>query len=220
MNGSKEIGFIWWAVGGCASRITCGFFRSICPDFLAYDASKGGISLGPSHGFVHSQGIPPELKGLPIISNGRNPYAKLVMEYGHYEQEEEYGGRKDTIKPFEKWILKRLTRAKDDDGLAPWIKWEELGYPAYHIRTESLEKDIRKIQFLFDKIDSSLLETQIQNCFSENLYKSRRESIKYTKEGLRIWEHYYNQELADYVYSILEEGFKLMCYERDSWKIN
>ena len=87
--GSEAWKFVWWAAGDNGGRSTWDFLRIAgCPDLKAYDSVVYKEAVGASWNDYywsnmrsHTQGIPPELKGYPVISNTRNPYAKTISNF-------------------------------------------------------------------------------------------------------------------------------------------
>ena len=78
--------------------------------------------------------------------------------------------------------------------------------PDYYLRTEFLEQDLKKLWF----IDNESIEVIkiIEDNIKKNNYLSSDTS----------WQSFYNQELADFVYSRTQEQFELFGYNKNYWK--
>jgi len=77
--------------------------------------------------------------------------------------------------------------------------------PDLLIRVENLYSDILKLPFFMD--DSHELFDIVYDNILNNGYSSGYD-----------YKEYYDQDLADYVYSYLEEDFVYFNYNKDSWK--
>ena len=89
---------------------------------------------------------------------------------------------------YEYFIKKRITKTPD-----------------LIIRVENLYSDILKLPFFMD--NSCELFDIVYNNILNNGYSSGYD-----------YKEYYDQDLADYVYSYLEEDFVYFNYNKDSWK--
>ena len=78
--------------------------------------------------------------------------------------------------------------------------------PDYYLRIEFLEKDLRNLWF----IDNGSIELNevIEDSIKRNNFVSS--DIP--------WQSFYNQQLADFVYSRTEEQFELFNYNKNYWK--
>jgi len=142
--GSEAWKFVWWAAGDNGGRSTWDFLRIAgCPDLKAYDSVIYNENVGASWNDYywsnmrsHTQGIPPELKGCPVISNTRNPYAKTISNFAdrnmeHYTATGEDYNLKDWV--FETYSIGREnnisgSRRLDQKEFAdvdrfPWVEW-------------------------------------------------------------------------------------------------
>ena len=219
MNGSKKWGFVWWAVGDNAGRSTGSFLRTAgCPDLKVYTAREDGRIPWRTH----DQGVPEELEGCPIISNARNPYAKAVSECADNNEDYFTETGKDLI--FEEWVVEQFEHSNASEhmqsfGKEPWVEWEKVGYPNYHLRVEHLVEDMGKIKPIVDNAKKEDYNKAIKEHFETDIYVETRRMIGYKENGLLDWERFYNQKLADYVYDQVGRCFELTGYEKDSWKI-
>ncbi len=243
--GSKEWKFIWWASGDNAGRSTHDFFkRAGCSDLRAYDKIAYDPELGVSWSDYywtyirsHTQGIPSELKGCPVISNARNPYAKVISNFADYNMEHyNITGRDYNLK---EWIFNHYKDGFNDKQRFPWLEWGPgttphkyywnetmpvehavipLPFPTYHLRIEHLEEDIMKIPEITNNADPKQLKEAIDVCFKVDQYFENRRILDYNKDGTLNWEKHMDQELADFIYDGTKKGFELCGYDRDSWK--
>ena len=219
MQGSKKWGFIWWATGDDAGRSVRKFLEIAgCPDFRVYGEEDSNAHR------THAQGIPEELKGFPIISNCRNPYAKAVAFFLDVSLER-YASGEGELGDMKKWITKCVGH---DEVHAHWKEWDKIGtYPTYYIRVESLEEDIKNIPLIIKNAEPEALETALDNYIRKDHFNERRywleyPEVKWQKEydenGQFMWKHFYDQELADTVYEKWEPAFVLQGFDKESWK--
>tara|TARA_R100000458_G_C8244961_1_gene223119 strand:+ start:356 stop:1102 length:747 start_codon:yes stop_codon:yes gene_type:complete len=244
--GSESWGIIWWASGDNGGRSTHDFFKKAgCVDFKSYDTVPYRTNVGASWNDYywsnirsHTQGVPPELKGCPVISNARNPYAKVISNFAdrnleHYRKT----GEDLDMKP---WIYETYKDGFNDVDRFPWVewgpgttpheyKWDEarptshaeipLPFPTYHLRVEHLVEDIMKIPEVVNNADPDKLLYAIESSFNYDAYHERhRRIVFYNEDGTLDWEGHMDQELADFIYEGTKLGFDLCGYERDSWK--
>jgi hypothetical protein len=85
------------------------------------------------------------------------------------------------------------------------LKTKILKKPDLFIRVESLYSDILKIPISTDNSDEFF--DVVNHNILRNAYSSGYD-----------YRDYYDQDLADYVYSHLEEDFVYFNYNKDSWK--
>ena len=144
-------------------------------------------------------------KDYTLILNIRNPYSRLVSIFNlwkiHYP---------DKTIDFNVWIKSAL------DDLHKNINYYQIfldkivnqlpKIPDYYLRTEFLEQDLKNLWF----IDNETIEVIkiIEYNIKKNNYLSSDTS----------WQSFYNQELADFVYSRTQEQFELFGYNKNYWK--
>jgi hypothetical protein len=144
-------------------------------------------------------------KDYTLILNIRNPYSRLVSIFNlwkiHYP---------DKTIDFNVWIKSAL------DDLHKNVNYYQIfldkivnqlpKIPDYYLRTEFLEQDLKKLWF----IDNESIEVIkiIEDNIKKNNYLSSDTS----------WQSFYNQELADFVYSRTQEQFELFGYNKNYWK--
>ncbi len=242
--GSEAWNFVWWACGDNAGRSTYDFIKSVgCPDLRAYDKVPYDPLEGASWDAYywanirsHTQGVPPQLKGAKIISNTRNPYAKVVSSFADINVTHYDTYRKDL--DFKEWVFEYFKNGFEGHNIHmfPWIEWGKkpfkydevdarpiehgvipIPYPNYHLRIEHLEEDILKIPEIVNNTTPELIENAIQECFRTDEYWENRRFVEYNKDGTLNWEPHIDQELADFIYAGTEKGFKLCGYDKDSW---
>lgn len=227
MQGSKKWGFVWWSTGDDAGRSVRAFFDVAgCSDYVVYD-EEGKEYPKRYRSKTHDQGIPKELEGYPVISNARNPYAKaasyfLDVSLGEYRGRGERG-KGEELGDIKEWITELVNY---DKGIRHWDKWSRIGVnPTYYIRVESLEKDIKNIPLIIENAEA--LEEALELHIRKDGYNERHEWLEYPEmkwqreydeNGQFMWQHFYDQELADIVYESWEPAFALQGYDKDSWK--
>lgn len=158
-----------------------------------------------SHSLFHNS----QQKDYYFISNIRNPYSRLVSIFFLFCN----NNNRDTDN-FPIWVTKNLK-----EGLinvpAYQIRLEslysnEIRYPDYYVRIENLEEDIRNLWFVKENMSLDL-EKIIQDTIISNQYLLEFGDRK-------PWQEFYDEELANYVYSFLEKDFLLFGYDKNSWK--
>jgi hypothetical protein len=151
----------------------------------------------------HELQIPKDKKDYYFIFNTRNPYNRMVSLYHLFcfhsnLKSDDFGN----------WIRQKLLidshRQKKSD-YQTFLSVNIQRKPDLIIRIENLYHDILKIPILTDNSDE-LFEI-IDNNILKNNYLSHND-----------YKKFYNQDLADTVYSYLEEDFLYFDYDKDSWK--
>jgi len=151
----------------------------------------------------HELQIPKDKKDYYFIFNTRNPYNRMVSLYHLFcfhsnLKSDDFGN----------WIRQKLLidshRQKKSD-YQTFLSVNIQRKPDLIIRIENLYHDILKIPIFTDNSDE-LLDIVNKNILINNYS---------TKYG---YKKYYDQDLADYVYSYLEEDFVYFNYNKDSWK--
>jgi hypothetical protein len=145
-------------------------------------------------------------KDYTLIFNIRNPYQRLVSIFYLWKI---HNPHKDSIK-FNFWVKIVL------DDLHKNINYYQIfldeiinqlpKIPDYYLKTEFLEKDLKKLWF----IDNNSIE--LNKVIEDNIIKN-----KYSSSDTP-WQSFYNQELADFVYSRTEKQFELFNYNKNYWK--
>jgi hypothetical protein len=145
-----------------------------------------------------------------LVLNIRHPYSRLVSLFKLFCI---HKNKKFEIEIFSKWIKSALDKKNEHlnyytvylDHLLSEIPKE----PDVYIRTEFLESDLKELWFVKENMD--LLE----DCFTNNIVNNpfKNEYTDYIP-----WQSFYDQDLADFVYSRLENQFKIFNYNKDYWK--
>jgi hypothetical protein len=235
MNGSKKWGFVWWATGNNAGRSTCAFLIDAgCDDLYAYSEEGEVLYIEYKDGGKtpvwrnHAQGVPKGFEEYPVISNTRNPYDRAYWQvqtqnqqiYEKEGREMSDGERRSSLK-----AIVEEERGNDDSF---WKQFPLLNvYPNHYIRVESLEEDIKSIDCIMNNADPVKVEESFKANIRTNFFKESEVKIyaglthfqEYRENGNRLWEHFYDQELADLVYENWGDAFTMMGYDRDSWKL-
>jgi hypothetical protein len=152
----------------------------------------------------HELEIPKNKEDYFFVFNTRNPYTRMISIYHLYCIQ-----FKLVPNNFKIWITKKL----DEEVNLPnqtlnyqiFLKKKITKTPNLIIRLENLYSDVLELPF-FDNNSDELFDI-----FNDNIIKNVYSSGYDYKE-------YYNQDLADYVYSYLEEDFVYFNYNKDSWK--
>jgi len=231
MQGSKKWGFVWWCVGDNAGRSVREFLKDAgCDDFYVYN-EEGEIMMKGENPVIrtHNQGIPKGFEGYPIISNARNPYAQAASYFLDISLQD-YIDTKVELGDIKKWITQLVDQNSGfyDLDFAYWNAWSKIGAnPDYYIRVENLEEDIKNIPLIISNTTTEDLEESLNiNIRYDNFnerdkwleYPEMKWQREYDKDGKFMWQHFYDQELADTVYNSWGEAFILMGYDKDSWK--
>ena len=152
----------------------------------------------------HDLEIPKGKEEYFFVLNTRNPYTRMISIYHlfcvHY---------KLIPNNFNNWIREKLV--------------EEIKYPNQTLNYQIfLKKKISKTPDLIIKIEnlySDILKIPIFTDNSDELFDIVNENILTNHYSSKNdYEKYYDQNLADYVYSYLEEDFLYFNYNKNSWK--
>jgi hypothetical protein len=212
MNTSKELGFIWWATAGCASRSTSMYMTTAgCNDLYNH---LDGWYVWREGAFTHRQGIPEGYENYPIICNTRNPYSRAISAY----LDESY--EKDNLwymMEFPEWLEKsyfNYPRYPDETPDFYMNKWEEIGKePTYIIKMEDMVGSIEKIPMLNNLPNKE----EGLKFFKVNGHKYENPRDEYIGE-FQHYQKYYTQDLADMFYEKLKPYFDYFDYDKDSWR--
>lgn len=152
----------------------------------------------------HDLQIPKGKEDYFFVLNTRNPYARMISIYRLYCIH-----FKLVPNNFKIWITKKLDEEikfpKETLDYQIFLKKKIDKVPDLIIRLENLYSDILKLPFFNDNSDE--LFDIVNDNIIKNVYSSGYD-----------YKEYYNQDLADYVYSYLEEDFVYFNYNKDSWK--
>jgi hypothetical protein len=82
------------------------------------------------------------------------------------------------------------------------------------IRVETYAEDIKSLNFI------DLSNPEIDKVYQNNVLKNgyTHEFKKIQTEERQSWQDFYNQKIADLVFSKLEDQFNFFNYNRNSWK--
>jgi hypothetical protein len=154
---------------------------------------------------IHKLEIPKNKGDYFFVLNTRNPYNRMISIYHLYCIHFQLVPNNFNI-----WIRKMLDEEVNfppdkTSGYQIFLKKKITKTPDLLIRVESLYSDILKLPFFDDNSD------ELSDIVNKNILTNRYSSEYDCKE-------YYDQDLADYVYSYLEEDFVYFNYNKDSWK--
>jgi hypothetical protein len=203
MNYNKDLGLIYWATAGCASRVGLGVFDSLGDRYTWYPWLNEEKLLDT---FLHDQGIPPFCDDYQIICAIRNPYTRAVSAYIDLVDE-------GYSKSFKEYCFQdRYNDYPNDKDLFYWYEWKDLKVPDYFIRLEHMVEDWKKIISIQDKIGNIKEKTNI------NPVAGEKPLDEYDVNGHQKVTRFMDQEVADLIYEKDNIIFKLGNYNKDSWK--
>ena len=152
----------------------------------------------------HDLEIPKGKEDYFFVLNTRNPYIRMISIYHLF-------CIRDNFEPnnFNNWIREKIIEEikypNHPHSFQVFLKRKILKTPDLFIRVESLYSDILKIPIFTDNSD------ELFDIINDNILTN------YYSSGYN-YKEYYDQDLADYVYSYLEEDFVYFNYNKDSWK--
>lgn len=171
-------------------------------------ATRSCIPIQKYFGFEvagqHELEIPKGKEDYFFVLNTRNPYIRMISIYHLF-------CNNFNLIPnnFNNWIRENLVEEikyhNQTLNYQFFLKNKITKTPDLLIRVENLYSDILKLPFFNDDSD------ELFNVVNDNILRNSYSSGYDYKE-------YYNQDLADYVYSYLEEDFVYFNYNKDSWK--
>jgi hypothetical protein len=158
------------------------------------------FDVSSNHGLI----IPDDKKDYFFIFNTRNPYNRLISIYHLFCIQ-------FNLIPnnFNEWVREKL--------------YEEIKYPVQTLNYQIfLKNKITKTPDLIIRLEnlySDILKIPIFTNNSDELFDIMNKNILTNHYSSKyIYKEYYDQDLADYVYSYLEEDFVYFNYNKDSWK--
>lgn len=171
-------------------------------------ATRSCIPIQKYFGFEingqHDLEIPKGKEDYFFVLNTRNPYNRMISIYYLF-----CDNFKLIPNNFNDWIMEKL--------------YEEIKFPNQTLDYQIfLKKKISKIPDLiikFENLYSDILKIPIFADNSDELFDIVNDNIiKNVYSSGYDYKEYYNQDLADYVYSYLEEDFVYFNYNKNSWK--
>jgi hypothetical protein len=217
MNISKELKVIIWATAGCGSRT---FMSSIHQTGINDLQNVLEDFIFPITGpFTHQQGVPEGSEEFPIICLTRNPYSRIVSAY--LDEARDYDEKKsenDDKLSFQTWLEQfyfiepRYPSSKADFFVE---EWQNIGYvPNYFVRMEHMEEDIKKIPEL-SKLNFT--DEIIDGLIRKNNYANENPYDQYNG-NFQNYQRFYDENIANFVYSKIPNYFEIFGYSKDSWK--
>ena len=196
MTYSDEYKVCWFTPQRTATRTTHTMLKTL-----------GFLSIG-----THSFRLPPERFDYRLISNIRNPYSRMVSLFFLYSL------HKVNYKlNFELWCEYALNdqQFENDYQVRYDLKIKSVGRDFdKFIRVETYAEDIKSLNFI------DLSNPEIDKVYQNNVLKNgyTHEFKKIQTEERQSWQDFYNQKIADLVFSKLEDQFNFFNYNRNSWK--
>jgi hypothetical protein len=196
MTYSDELKVCWFTPQRTATRTTHILLKEL-----------GFKTLG-----THEFNLPKERSDYRLISNIRNPYSRLVSTFFLYSS---HNKRFDLN--FKKWCDYALNDEifAIDYQLKYHIPIKNVGRKFYKfIRVENYVDDLKSLDFI------NLENPRIQDIWEKNILKNgyTHEFKQIQTEERKTWYDFYNEEIADLVFSTLKEQFDFFGYEKNSWK--
>ncbi len=218
---------LWWALPHSNNKVI--YKLLLATDTVlsfkhdTFDIGYNVLNLKP--------GVPAVAKDYPIICNISNPYMRM-----HCAWKEACLKKYKFLPTLKQWF--NVNHSKTKPGLgsetdlnvtaASLLDTAKSIYnktPDYFIRSDNLKQDIKSISVL----QSPLLTDVVIDYFIENVASNEKNvflngisagKISSTNEIdiFNDWKAYYDQELADSVYTLLEADFIKFNFDRDSWK--
>ena len=211
MNVNDDLKTIWWLPTRTASR-------SVGEIVAHYNFYNHLSKLPCSQSYTHAIGIPDTCENYTIISNIRNPYAKVLSTWHlrcfHSDS------NKDCVidMPFSEFVQKHVSSNSEEHQIISQKK-----KPDIYIRTEHLVEDLKKVKFIDFENES------IQHIMSVWINKNN-----YTSEGcednwnpkfdlkrddknplLTDYLNYYTQKELDIVWEVYKDVFVECGYQRE-----
>jgi hypothetical protein len=196
MTYSDEYKVCWFTPQRTATRTTHTLLKTL-----------GFLSIG-----THSFRLPPERFDYRLISNIRNPYSRMVSLFFLYSL------HKVNYKlNFELWCEYALNdqQFENDYQVRYDLKIKSVGRDFdKFIRVETYAEDIKSLNFI--DLSNPEIDKVYQNSVLKNGYTHEFKKIQ--TEERQSWQDFYNQKIADLVFSKLEDQFNFFNYNRNSWK--
>jgi len=196
MTYSDEYKVCWFTPQRTATRTTHTLLKTL-----------GFLSTG-----THSFRLPPERFDYRLISNIRNPYSRMVSLFFLYSL------HKVNYKlNFELWCEYALNdqQFENDYQVRYDLKIKSVGRDFdKFIRVETYAEDIKSLNFI--DLSNPEIDKVYQNSVLKNGYTHEFKKIQ--TEERQSWQDFYNQKIADLVFSKLEDQFNFFNYNRNSWK--
>lgn len=154
----------------------------------------------------HAHFIPKGKEDYYYIANVRNPYTRLVSIYYLLNLHQ----LKDFNTNFETWLTRVIAIPNFIQYNAFCISDCTRKKPNKLIRVENLKEDILSLFFL--NPDDESLQEIIKEKIEKNVFEKDFDFPK------KYWKDFYNQKIANVVYSICQRDFINFGYDKNSWK--
>lgn len=185
--------------------------------FKNYFYSKKSNSLSPTNidGYNHSLSKFPRDEQYSLISTARHPYTRLVsyFKFSRCFKDKKnnplYYTISDSLKErkfkFSSFLDEMFTLDFNHSALE---SYRTTRIPNFFLRVENLYEDYCKIPFIFSN------EFRSSGELEKICLKKENES----KIDLTPWQEYFDQSIADLIYSKTENYCNLLGYDKDIWK--
>lgn len=195
MNWSDKLKVLWYTPARTATR-------SVGYIMWHHHFQSDGDGRVPNH----DRQIPRGKEEYYYIVNVRNPYSRLVSLYYLLNLHHS----KDFETTFADWFHKQtqsyITIKNNSFCISDCIQKK----PDKLIKVENLIEDIQSLFFL--NLEDENLQEIIENKIKKNSFLGE---FDFPKQN---WKNFYNEELADQVYSMCEKDFINFNYDKNSWK--
>jgi len=162
--------------------------------------------LGFDRCAVHGINIPKDKEDYYLVTNIRSPYPRIVSLF---KLSCIWNKIEFSTKGFTKWLDFNFNNPNRFTIHLDFLYKDLPKNPDSFVRTEFLETDLKNLWFINQNFD--FLEETFNNQILHNGYLNEYKTII-------PWQSFYNEEIADLVYSKTENQFKLYNYKKNYWK--
>lgn len=185
-NISDKYRFQWIAPERTGSRKVCEILN-----YYGFKNGDVGIFQNNTHHYSHVSSVNEKYNDYGIICSSRNPYGRVYSLFKNFCPFIQDKG----IEGFKKYLMEYLPKEEIlSMVLNPPNRYKSFDYV---IRLEHIKDDLMKLPFISDVLS----ETQIEMI---------------TSHGKEIdnWEKFYDNEMKETVYNLIEYQFKLWGYQK------
>ena len=206
MNVNHDLKVVWWLPSRTASR-------SVSEILAYYKFYNSILNLPVTESYTHAMEIPIGCDDYTLVSNIRNPYAKVLSTWHlrHFKEDPETGNL-----ILEKSFSEFLTHATA--GVEESVITQNKKKPDFYIRVEHMIEDLHKLPFL-DFTDPHT--NMLINGLDTNTYKCEGGSEGFAlrrdpkNSEMTDYKSYYTQKELDFVWNKYEDVFNEFGYQRE-----